>query len=72
VGGPDRQPVRDAPGVGPRLDPAAVRPAHFVERHGLRLAAAVQLVGLVAVLVVMLAAERRWRPTEVANPRRRA
>jgi len=35
---------------------------------GLRLAAAVQLVGLVAVLVVMLAAERRWRPTEVASP----
>jgi len=39
---------------------------------GLRLAAAVQLVGLVAVLAVMLAAERRWHPTGVASPRCRA
>jgi low temperature requirement protein LtrA len=35
---------------------------------GMRLAAGVQLVALVAVLVVTIAAERRRRPTAVASP----
>jgi low temperature requirement protein LtrA len=39
---------------------------------GMRLAAGVQLVALVAVLVATIAAERRHRPTAVASPRGRA
>jgi low temperature requirement protein LtrA len=35
---------------------------------GVRVAAGVQLVGLVAVLVATLVAERRWRPAGVASP----